>query len=298
MGRNISIVSLILCLGISGASAQKQKPALFARNNLVAWCVVPYDKEKRNPEERAGMLKALGFTQFAWDWRAEHLPEMMREIRALRANDIKLKAVWFWVNAAEGLDKANEYILETLEQNNINTELWLSFNDRFFEGLSDQEKLKKAVAFISALNTRANRMGCTVQLYNHGGWFGEPENQVKIIKATGADNIGIVYNFHHARHQVNDFPRLIRLMKPHLTTVNINGMKEDGPIALPVGEGDHELAMLRELRKSGYNGSLGILSHVDDQDAALTLKRNLDGLKKLLAEMGENAALRSYRNTQ
>ena len=155
MGRNISIVALILCLGISGASAQKQKPALFARNNLVAWCVVPYDKEKRNPEERAGMLKALGFTQFAWDWRAEHLPEMMREIRALRANDIKLKAVWFWVNAAEGLDKANEYILETLEQNNINTELWLSFNDRFFEGLSDQEKLKKAVAFISALNTRA-----------------------------------------------------------------------------------------------------------------------------------------------
>ncbi|MFM8434591.1 MAG: sugar phosphate isomerase/epimerase, partial [Planctomycetia bacterium] len=35
--------------------------ALFRRDNLVAWCIVPFDAKKRGPEERAAMLEKLGF---------------------------------------------------------------------------------------------------------------------------------------------------------------------------------------------------------------------------------------------
>ena len=104
----------------------------------------------------------------------------------------------------------------------------------------------------------------------------------------------MVYNFHHARHQINDFPKLIRLMKPYLSTVNINGMKEGGPMILTLGQGDRELAMLQELKSSGYNGAIGILSHVDDEDAKIVLHRNLEGLKTLLQEMADTKALKTY----
>ena len=48
---------------------------LFERDNLVAWCIVPFDAKKRGPEERAEMLHRLGFLRFAYDWRDEHLPD-------------------------------------------------------------------------------------------------------------------------------------------------------------------------------------------------------------------------------
>src|SRR5947209_1079710 len=30
---------------------------LFARDNLIAWCIVPFDSKRRGPEERAAMLE-------------------------------------------------------------------------------------------------------------------------------------------------------------------------------------------------------------------------------------------------
>lgn len=295
-------ILLLLCFAIGmtilQASGQKNnKAALFSRQNLVAWCVVPFDKMKRTPEARAEMLKELGITQLAYDWRQEHLPTMKTEIEMLRKNNIKLKAVWFWIDGGSGeiMDENNRFILKTLKDNNVRTELWLSFNDRYFSNLTDAEKLRKAVKAIGEINKQVNGIGCTLHLYNHGNWFGEPENQVKVIETLGAKNIGIVYNFHHARHQVNKFPEYLALMKPWLTTVNINGMKEGGPMILTVGQGDKELAMLQALKNAGYEGSLGILSHVDNEDAKVVLQRNLEGLKTLLKQMGEDKALKTYK---
>jgi hypothetical protein len=284
----------VLSLQVAGQNDKKYP--LFSRQNLVAWCVVPFDKMKRTPAERAKMLKELGITQLAYDWREEHLPTMVEEINTLKKNNIKLKSVWFWVNGGSGkvLDDANHFILKTLKDQNVETELWLSFNDSYFANLSDSQKLNKAVSAIREINTKVQEIGCTLHLYNHGSWFGEPENQVKIIQELGADDIGIVYNFHHARHQVSRFPELVRLMKPWLSTVNINGMKEGGPMIMTVGEGNRERIMLEQLKASGYTGSIGILSHVDDEDAQIVLKRNLEGYRDLLKEMEEDEALKTY----
>src|SRR5207249_9986872 len=63
---------------------------LFSRDNLVAWCIVPFDRKKRAPEDRAAMLERLGFRHFAYDWRAEHIPTFDAEIAALRRHGIAL----------------------------------------------------------------------------------------------------------------------------------------------------------------------------------------------------------------
>src|SRR5690348_4459387 len=56
---------------------------LFARDNLVAWCIVPFDAKKRGPIERVEMLQKLGFRRYAYDWRDEHLPTFDTEVAEL-----------------------------------------------------------------------------------------------------------------------------------------------------------------------------------------------------------------------
>ncbi len=39
---------------------------LLGKENLVAWCIVPFDANERTPLERARMLNMLGIGQFAY----------------------------------------------------------------------------------------------------------------------------------------------------------------------------------------------------------------------------------------
>ena len=66
-----------------------RRPGGCLRENLVAWCIVPFDSKKRAPEERAAMLERLGFRHFAYDWRAEHIPTFDAEIDALKRHGIR-----------------------------------------------------------------------------------------------------------------------------------------------------------------------------------------------------------------
>jgi hypothetical protein len=79
-----------------------------------------------------------------------------------------------------------------------------------------------------------------------------------------------------------------------ITTVNLNGMKGSEFQIRPVGQGDRELELLRKLKAYGFNGSIGIIGHTENEDVKLVLQRYIEGLKRLLGEMGETEALRTY----
>ena len=83
-------------------------------------------------------------------------------------------------------------------------------------------------------------------------------------------------------------------MMPHLWTVNLNGMRKDGPKILTIGKGDRELEMLNILKASKFAGNIGIIGHLEEEDAKQVLARNLKGLKSLLLIMGDEAALSTY----
>ena len=76
----------------AGQPGSKSAKLLFARDNLIAWCIVPFDTKKRGPEERAAMLQRLGFKHFAYDWRAEHIPSFDAEVEALKRHGVALDA--------------------------------------------------------------------------------------------------------------------------------------------------------------------------------------------------------------
>ncbi len=267
------------------ARAGANKPIkLFARENLVAWCIVPFDAKKRGPEERVAMLKRLGFRRYAYDWRAEHLPTFERELQLLRDNDIRLEAVWFPAR----LDPDAKTILGLLEMYHVRTSLWVTLDDPAPRAKSQAEKVTAGAALLKPIADEAARLHCRVDLYNHGGWFGEPENQLAILDALKLPNVGLVYNLHHGHEHLDRFPKLLKQMLPHLDALNLNGMVREGgqeeKKILPIGCGDLDLELLRTIRDSGYRGPIGILGHTQD-DAELRLKDNLEGLDWLVARL-------------
>jgi putative heme-binding domain-containing protein len=263
---------------------------LFARDNLVAWCIVPFDSKKRGPEERAAMLERLGFQRFAYDWRAEHIPSFDAELEALKRHGIKLEA--FWVSPGE-LNRESRLILDVLRRHAIRTRLWVLLDlgaDRV-TGAEQRRRVALAATKLQPLAEAARSIGCTLALYNHGGWFGEPENQVAIIEELerqGVADVGIVYNLHHGHDHLDRFAGLLAQMKPYLRGVNLNGMERDGDRhgrkILPLGQGALDLDLLRAIRDSGWRGPIGILGHTQD-DAEERLRDNLDGLDWLVPQL-------------
>src|SRR5262245_25704342 len=120
------VISLVLIIGLLAgwmpvgvAQAKSAAELLFAKENLVAWCIVPYDANKRTPEERAAMLKRLGFSKFAYDYRAEHVPTFDAEMEALKKQGIELTSWWF----PQTLNSEARQIFDVLKRHNIKTQL-------------------------------------------------------------------------------------------------------------------------------------------------------------------------------
>ncbi|MGO9919470.1 MAG: DUF6797 domain-containing protein [Isosphaeraceae bacterium] len=300
----LSIFNLVLFLNIPATVALAQpsqaaagqgvrviaREKLYSRENLIAWCIVPFDSKKRTPEERAAMLQRLGFKHFAYDWRAEHIPTFDAEIEALERHGISLDA--FWVAPGE-LNRESRLILDVLKRHGKKVQLWvlLDLGPDNVTGALQEQRVETAAAKIRPLAEEAARIGCSLALYNHGGWFGEPENQIAIIerlKKQGIANLGLVYNLHHGHDHLDRFPDLLARMKPYLLALNVNGMDRDGDRQgrkiLPLGQGALDLDLLRVIRDSGYRGPIGILGHTMD-DAEARLRDNLDGLDWLVPQL-------------
>lgn len=281
-----SLASL-LCLAAAPDS-------VFRKNNLVAWCIVPFDALQRGPEARARMLNELGLTKMAYDWRPEHIPTFEAEFKALTEYDIELTAFWIPIGLTPQTETATNQILDLLKHRGRPTQIWITVNDSQIADLEGAERVSAYVEPIRYMAERADEFDGKIALYNHGGWFGEPENQISIIKSVGMDNVGIVYNFHHGHEHLGRFEQLFETMLPYLMALNLNGMNENGPKILPLGQGDLELGMLRIVKESGFKGPIGILDHRNELDAKESLFENIEGMKRLLEQLNDEDALKTY----
>ena len=287
---------------LTTVAAEPKADEVFRRENLVAWCIVPFDDRNRPPEERAQMLKRLGLRKFAYDYRAEHVPQFETEIQTLKRHGIELTAWWFPTQ----LNNEARLILDVLKRNDVRPQLWVTGGGGPTSTPEEQAaRVKSEAARIRPIAEAAAAQGCRVELYNHGGWFGEPENQVAIIRELNLPNVGIVYNLHHGHSHMARLDALLALMKPHLDCFNLNGMMPNGDARgrkiMPIGEGEQDLEWVAAIRKSGYTGPIGILNHTQE-NAEHRLQDNLDGLAWLLAHQGNKAPgpkplWRSFRPT-
>lgn len=278
---------LTICFGIfakfsivafvAGAEPVSEKD-LFAEDNLVAWCIVPFDAKKRGPAERAEMLVRLGLKRVAYDWREEHVATFEEEILQYKKHELEFFAFW----------DVHEEALKLFEKYDLHPQIWRIAPTPNVE--SQAERVAAAAKQMLPYVNRAKQLGCKFGIYNHGGWSGEPENMIAICKwlheHAGGEHVGIVYNFHHGHEHIEDFGALLDLMKPYLLCLNINGMNTDAkPKIVSLGQGEHERKMLQTVLESGYAGPIGILDHRVEMDAEESLGQNLDGLKAVVKEL-------------
>ncbi len=281
-GASIWVVAAAL---VNPAVAQNQRlppdrvEAVFGDENLVAWCIVPFDGKNRSPAERAAMLGKLGLMRCAYDWREKHVAEFEEEILEYRKHGIEYFAFW----------DVHDRALELFKKYKLRPQIWRTLGSPT-AGTRD-ERIKLAATQMLPLVTRLKEEleGSKLGLYNHGGWGGEPENLVAVCeylrKHHGADHVGIVYNFHHGHGHIPDMAASLALMKPYLLCLNLNGMNTGAkPKILQFGQGQHDLKLLEVIARSGYNGPIGIIGHTQD-DVELRLKDNLDGLAWLKPQL-------------
>jgi azurin/sugar phosphate isomerase/epimerase len=272
-----------LCLLFISAYSVGQLSAadLFDKQNLAAWCIVPFDAAKRGPEARAEMVAKMGIKKIAYDWRQEHVAEFEREILAYQKHGIEMFAFW----------GAHDEAFRLFEKYKLHPQLWIMMKGT---GDTQEAQIKSAAEGLLPILAKAKAIGSQVGIYNHGGWGGEPENMVAVCdylkKNHATDNIGIIYNLHHGHSHLDRLPKAIEAMKPHLLCLNLNGMDIAGDTKgrkiLPLGVGTQDVKVLRQIRASGYSGPIGILNHTNE-DAEGRLLDNLDGLKWLVPQLDD-----------
>ncbi|MEM0970814.1 MAG: hypothetical protein AAGJ31_15775, partial [Verrucomicrobiota bacterium] len=143
--------SLILhAMSLDLAVCQEGVPQNFQREELVAWCVVPFDAKKRGPEERAKMLVQLGIKRCAYDWRSEHVAEFEEEIRQYQKHGIEFFAFW----------KGHEEAFALFEKHGIRPQIWHTL--RSPKSGSSEEKVRVATEAMVPLARRCQEAGCSL----------------------------------------------------------------------------------------------------------------------------------------
>ena len=281
----LSLIAGTAVWGPSFADAAESKAvqkvsvgANFETKQLVAWCIVPFDASRRGPVERAEMVERLGLRRVAYDWRDEHVATFEKEIQEYQKRDIEFFAFWDWHPALEPL----------IKQYKIHPQIW-KIAPSPGSG-SDAEKTKIAVEALLPVARKALELGCEFGIYNHGGWSGEPENMIAVCKwlraELGSNRIGIVYNLHHGHEHQSRFSEALKMMRPYLLCLNLNGMNlTPDPKILPIGSGSEDASLMKIILESGYCGPIGVLDHRPELDSELSLKQNLDGLDSLLESL-------------
>jgi sugar phosphate isomerase/epimerase len=289
----------VLVPAMAGRSGQRSAApgSAFAKTNLHAWAFEEYDAVSRSPAERAQVLETVGLTKAGYVGRnVERMKEFDAYVAAYNARKIELVAVWSPVNTDSPLQEPQiRMFLEAAERQKLRIQWWVTL-EQFKKG--GEQTVEQAVTLVRHLNSEAGKRGLRLALYGHGrdSWFTQPENQLEIIRRLPAAEaaVGIAYNFHHAHSQLDRFAAVFPKMLPHLIAVNLNGMKADGPMILPIGEGDREQEMISIIHKSGYRGPVGVLHHQRTTDAAKGLARNLAGLRQILTAIGDSAGASTY----
>lgn len=278
------IIILVLCCFVATAQSAnasaagdhqtttgKQGIGLFDKDNLVAWCIVPFDAKQRGPRARAEMLSKLGLKKVAYDWREKHVATFEEEILEYKKHGLEFFAFWSWHPAMEPL----------IKKHGIHPQIWYMIPAP--AGETQEERVADAALKLQPMVDLTRRLGCQLALYNHGGWGGEPANMVAVCKELRtkqkANHVGIVYNQHHGHDHLEGFAGTLKMMQPYLLCLNLNGMNSGAkPKILPIGDGEHDLNLLRVISQSGYNGPIGVLDHRSEIDTEEALRLNLDGL--------------------
>ena len=125
---NVWITLLIIATLVVNVWGNPNPPKLGADENLVAWAFLNYEPEGRSREQRAQMLKRLGFTKCGYEGHPHLTGQLEDHIIAFRKQGIELIGIYLEIRQANPLEQ--DYLvkaLDVIEKQKCKLQLWLTF---------------------------------------------------------------------------------------------------------------------------------------------------------------------------
>jgi sugar phosphate isomerase/epimerase len=150
-----------------------------------------------------------------------------------------------------------------------------------------------AIAFVRDIADQAQQAGLRVVLYPHTGFYIDTiGDAVRIAKACQRDNVGVMFNLCHFLNveREADFRQALAAAEPYLWRVSVSGGKVGGKpwgeLIQPLDQGDFDqVELLRELKKLGFSGAVGLQCYGVQGDARKNLQRSMTAWKQNLAAL-------------
>jgi sugar phosphate isomerase/epimerase len=256
-----TLAAILACMTSLPATAQP-KVAPAKTYPFFPFCIDWHDAKKRNPEQQATMLKELGYEGVGHIW-LQNIPE---RLRTLDAAGLKLFQITMSVDITPGkqaYDPQLKEIMPLLKGRGVQFLLLMN-------GMkpSDPAGDARAVEIVREISNLATTAGAQVLLYPHSNmWMEREEDCVRVADKVDRPNVGVMFNLCHWLRVSKDrnYEPLLAKAMPRLWSVSINGADDFDPkdgwshYIQPLGRGSFDVyAMLETLKRSGFNGPIGL----------------------------------------
>ena len=278
-------------------------PQLFDRKKLFGWSMMAFDAAERGPRERCEAVVRLGLGGYGvvpYTYRFDRIftpEEMDAELRAAKRAGLEVRTVWAdHLNPQDPLGTDPEkhqltgLVVDALLRTKTRADVWFWMRDsemEQFDALNDEQRATRIAAAADRIAARIEPLGGRVGLYNHGGWLGKIENQLRVLDAMKQKNAGIALNLHHGGPDPARVAGILEQAGGRVIGLVLNGHDAEGkPRGIqPFGTHDADLGTLRAILDAGYEGPVGILDHHFESDMESRLGQSLEGLERLLEKL-------------
>jgi len=238
--------------------------------------------------DRCRLLKDLGYEGKELSLNVQKIPGELEQLDkfGLRPFAVYAPAIleesspndWAWIKLFRGRD----------------TRIQIPLRSRRLKS-SDPAGDERAVDLLKTISDLCADNGPTVSVYPHTWfWTERVEDGLRLARKVQRKNVGTNFNLVHWQW-VKPSPSLAALLPeavPHLFLVTINGLK--GPVdkrqeIRPLDESDYDLrSFLKLVRKSHYQGPVGLQCYKISEPPAVHLKRSMNAWRALTAAVNDD----------
>src|SRR5262245_44344492 len=250
----------------------------------------PYPRNDIPPAEQLDLLKGLGYAGIAW---TEEPPEQVRAVAAdARKRGLEVFAIYCAAQVTPDGDLRHALqlpeIMKALKGHKAVVGLHFGGKGPAFDALTGKEpavKKLRALADVAAAN------GLRVAVYPHvGEWTARFGDATRLARVVDHPRFGVTFNLCHclAMGDEKRIPALLEEAKQVLFAVTINGA--DADVGRPdwrrliqtLDRGTFDVAaLLRQLRRLGYSGPIGLQGYGIGGDRRANLAASMAAWRKL-----------------
>ncbi len=215
--------------------------------------------------------------------------------QALEAKGMKLFNIYTGAGIDTGqYDSKLEGAIKALEGSG--TVVWLFLRSKKFRP-SDPAGDASGVRTVRKIADLAARSGLRVALYPHvNNWVERVEDAVRVVEKVDRDNVGVTFNLCHFLKvdREENVIRALRLARPHLFFVSINGADRDGQdwttLIQTLDRGTYDVRIvLDELKRLDYKGPIGLQGYAIKGDVRDNLARSMAAWRRLSKETAHDS---------